>query len=107
MNLRQNQFWQLAIANCVMIVLARGECGIIPRPTGSGIITGVVRSAGTGQPLPGIEVEVTLDGVDGTPLCWWQYVRTDNSGVFVMSALPRGRFSIGANTRRAPVAALP
>jgi hypothetical protein len=88
--------------NHAPILRGSDGCGIVPPPTGTGSISGVVRVQATKQPLPGVKILATLHSNVGTALCWSKDVTTDQSGAYLLTDLPRGRYSIAANTGVAP-----
>ena len=61
-------------------------------PTGTGMISGVVTMAGTSQPAR--KVRMTLSGGE---LRGSRTTTTDDQGRFSFTALPAGRFTLGAN----------
>ena len=61
-------------------------------PVGTGVISGVVTMAGSSQPAR--KVRVTLSGGE---LRGSRTLTTDDQGRFSFTALPAGRFSLGAN----------
>ena len=61
-------------------------------PTGTGVINGVVTMAGTSQPAR--KVRMTLSGGE---LRGSRTTTTDDHGRFSFTALPAGRFTLGAN----------
>ena len=63
-----------------------------PAPTGTGVISGVVAMAGSSQPARKVRVNLS-----GSELRGSRSTTTDDQGRFLFTALPAGRYTLGAS----------
>ncbi len=75
------------------LLLCAISAAIFAQPAGTGVISGIVVEASSGDPVRKAVVTVTWQG---TPRSW-ATARTDSSGRFTFEGLPSGKYNLTAN----------
>lgn len=75
-----------------LLLLAAAAIAVVAQPRGSGVISGLVMSRSTGEPVRKAVITLTWRG---TPICW-ATAQSDASGRFTFSGLPAGAYEIRA-----------